>query len=33
VGLYEEIKSYVSIPLEERDIRKAILLRMKTYSI
>ena len=29
--LYEEIKSNASISLEERDITKAILLRMKAY--
>jgi len=31
VSLYEKIKSNVSISLEERDITKAILLRMKAY--
>jgi hypothetical protein len=31
VSLYEEIKSSASISLEERDITKAILLRMKAY--
>jgi len=31
VNLYEEIKSNASISLEERDITKAILLRMKAY--
>ena len=31
VSLYEEIKSNASISLEERDITKAILLRMKAY--
>lgn len=31
VNLYEKIKSNVSISLEERDITKAILLRMKAY--
>jgi hypothetical protein len=31
VSLYEEIKSDASISLEERDITKAILLRMKAY--
>jgi len=31
VRLYEEIKSDASISLEERDITKAILLRMKAY--
>ena len=31
VKLYEEIKSDASISLEERDITKAILLRMKAY--
>ena len=31
MNLYEEIKSNASISLEERDITKAILLRMKTY--
>lgn len=30
-SLYEEIKSYASISLEEKDITKAILLRMKAY--
>ena len=31
LSLYEEIKSNASISLEERDITKAILLRMKAY--
>jgi len=31
VSLYEEIKSNASISLDERDITKAILLRMKAY--
>jgi len=31
VSLYEEIKSNAFISLEERDITKAILLRMKAY--
>ncbi|GAG70095.1 unnamed protein product, partial [marine sediment metagenome] len=31
ISLYEKIKSNVSISLEERDITKAILLRMKAY--
>jgi hypothetical protein len=31
VSLYEKIKSNVSISFEERDITKAILLRMKAY--
>jgi hypothetical protein len=31
VSLYEEIKSNASISLEERNITKAILLRMKAY--
>jgi len=31
LSLYEEIKSDASISLEERDITKAILLRMKAY--
>lgn len=31
VNLYEEMKSYASISLEERDITKAILLRMQAY--
>ena len=33
VSLYEEIKSDASISLEEKDITKAILLRMKAYYI
>ncbi|MGB3346123.1 MAG: hypothetical protein WBA71_02550 [Candidatus Humimicrobiia bacterium] len=31
ISLYEKIKSNVSISLEEKDITKAILLRMKAY--
>ncbi|GAI25624.1 unnamed protein product, partial [marine sediment metagenome] len=31
ISLYEKIKSNVSISFEERDITKAILLRMKAY--
>ena len=31
LSLYEEIKSNATISLEERDITKAILLRMKAY--
>jgi hypothetical protein len=31
LSLYEEIKSSATISLEERDITKAILLRMKAY--